>query len=379
MAELDRAANQLLLRWLDFAIGNLADYPIEFQLLTSRIAALLSTAVSALTLPTPAVAPLSPSVPSNIQSTVTSSFSRGTLGRSSIRRPLLSTNTFAPLSPTSPTPASPLATTSTSSSLLERLLQSTHPQGNISHREVRPGWFRAKLSTEHGQRLYEYAASSKELSPEQVRLFLDDAIPKAKATSAVLLTNGTIGGSQRIDIFGAGMNHNEFIPVLFLSNFPKDNIIAEKLLRVADEILTFLIKTQASAARKDQVLKVFTIMPKVCHVLSLLLDFMAVKGDQLRSTVSLHGKSLLPEYRALSLSGRRIVQSRLTPEGASVATTTTTNRKSIRGGRTVTETTTVTSKLQRMTVAQSIPRRFPKEAQNFIQREIDKFNQGFEI
>ena len=231
MAEDSKAANQLVLRWLDFAIPNLSsEYPLELQLLISRLAAIISSEVSAVTCPSP----------SSVQ-TVLSTISRATLGRSSIRRPALSSNTFTPSSPTSPsfTP---------SNNPLERLLKTACLQPNvISSREVRPGWFRAKVNTEHGQRLYEYANSAKELSPEQVRLFLDDSLIKAKVTSAILLTNGSISGSQRIDLFGAAaMNDSELIPVIFLSKVPKETIRAEKLLRVADGILTFLMKTQCS-------------------------------------------------------------------------------------------------------------------------------------
>ena len=152
-------------------------------------------------------------------------------------------------------------------------------------------------------------------------------------------------------------------------------------------------------------------MPKICHVLSYLLDFMELHGDQLCRTVSPRGTFLLPEYRALSLSGRRVVQSRLTSDGQSTTTKTTEPkltaertfstrndtetevmlsepgfgsrsavvRRSLRGGGTVTQTTIVTSQLQRNKMAQSLPRRMPKEAQYLIQRDINEFNEVLDV
>ncbi|OQV16050.1 hypothetical protein BV898_09820 [Hypsibius exemplaris] len=362
----DKTSIQFVTKFVEFAIPSLLEYPIDFQLFLSRICSLVALEVS------------HPPAPLRPQTSTTNGFTRSATDRLSMRR-------------TGPTVTDSLLKNA------EAILTASYPDEEITRRDVKPGVARYRVPTEQGTRLFEFSALLKEVAPEQVRLFLSDGLIKAKATSGVLLSTTGISGAQRLDLFGVPVGETELIPVMFIGNVAKDAERLDNALKLADEVIRFLIKSDEQNTDRESVAKIYSVMPRILHVISTLLAFMeSHAGANLRaaagpgSSSSNDGGTSAVITRITTTPVKKTVITRTvttatTSSSERMPTTTTTSSNipgiatrtitSVRGGpgQVTTERSFLTSQMRSM----SMPKRFGKDSQVIIQRELERFNRNY--
>ncbi|XP_055336233.1 uncharacterized protein LOC129586815 [Paramacrobiotus metropolitanus] len=274
---MERHAAQLVIKWLEFSIPNLSEYPPEYQVLINNISKLLAVEIVAISLKDPLDSPVTPVSP---------------LSPANLWKPLINSHISA------------VKRENEQHKKLNKILNLLYLGSDIEQTTPFPGIGRFIVVADDQRRSIQYACLTKALTPEHVRNFFTEGIIKRHCDSGILLSSNGVSDAKRFDIFGITDTNDNQIPVVFLSNFPKDAKRMENLMELAEEILAFLSKPEISDSKK------FTLMPKLLHSLSDLIGFMEFKKGILQDISKESVK--LPEYLSYISGMHSSVSSRST-------------------------------------------------------------------